>query len=130
VRNGTAAYAMDVDLVQDVLSGAVEPALTFEADALLHVSLGDVPSAATLYPSYPNPARTAVTVPLEVPTEGPVRLLLYDALGRQVRTLLDEPLAPGRHEVRVDVSGLASGVYHYQLRAGDARASGRMTVVR
>ena len=126
----TGAEMLPVVQVQDVLSGEVSEALAFAANTVLHVHLGTGAQELALLQSYPNPARTGVTVPLEVPTEGRVRLLLYDALGRQVRTLLDEPLAPGRHEVHVDVSGLASGVYHYQLRAGDTRASGRMTVVR
>ena len=121
---------LTVAQVQDVLSGGIYEALTFAPSTVLHVHLATGVQEMALHQSYPNPARRAVTVPLEVPAEGPVRLLLYDALGRQVRTLLDEPLTPGRHEVHVDVSGLASGVYHYQLRAGDARASGRMTVVR
>ena len=126
----TGHQTLPVVQVQDVLSGGGAETLTFAPNTVLHVHLGTGAQEVALHQSYPNPARRAVTVPLEVPVEGPVRLLLYDALGRQVRTLVDGPLAPGRHEVQVDVSDLASGVYHYRLRAGDAHASGRMTVVR
>ena len=126
----TGQETLSVAQVQDVLSGGVSETLTFAPNTVLHVHLGTDTQEVALHQSYPNPAHRAATVPLEVPVEGPVRLRLYDALGRQVRTLLDRPLTPGRHEVHVDVSDLASGVYHYRLRAGDARASGRMTVVR
>jgi hypothetical protein len=81
--------------------------------------------------TYPNPASERVTVRYAVPasTEGPVRLVLYDVLGRQVRTLTST--APdGRSSQNVDLSGLSSGTYVLRLRAGRTTQTRRLTVVR
>jgi len=59
-----------------------------------------------------------------------VRLAVYDILGRQVATLVNEPKAPGNYEVTFDGSGLASGVYIYRLTAGSFVQSLKMLLVR
>jgi hypothetical protein len=52
-----------------------------------------------------------------------VRLIIYDILGREVTTLVNEQLRPGTYEVIWDASKYASGVYFYKLTAGDPSAS-------
>ncbi len=89
------------------------------------------PEQVRLRKTFPNPARTRVTVRYAVPeaVEGPARLRLYDILGREVRTLsLDAE--GGRHERTLEVQGLSSGVYLLRLRAGSTEKTRRLTVVR
>ena len=79
----------------------------------------------------PNPVRTQATVRYALPKEtaGPVRLAVYDVLGRRVRSVrLDA--AAGRNERQLDVSGLSSGIYILRFTADGASAERRMTVVR
>jgi len=79
----------------------------------------------------PNPVRTQATVRYALPkgTDGPVRLAVYDVLGRRVRSVrLDA--AAGRNERQLDVSGLSSGLYLLRFTADGASAERRMTVVR
>jgi len=57
-------------------------------------------------------------------------LKVYDVLGREVATLVNENLRPGSYEVTFDAEGLASGVYIYRLTAGEFTASRRMMLVR
>jgi hypothetical protein len=59
-----------------------------------------------------------------------VSLIVYDLLGREVATLVDEPKAPGSYEVRFDGSRLASGVYVYQLTAGSFNQSRKMILMK
>ncbi|MGQ9820157.1 MAG: T9SS type A sorting domain-containing protein, partial [Candidatus Kapaibacteriales bacterium] len=53
-----------------------------------------------------------------IPSSSFVSLKVFDAMGREVATLVNEELAPGTYERTFDAKGLASGVYFYQLRAG------------
>jgi hypothetical protein len=102
------------------------------------------PEQLELLGTYPNPARSRAVVRYGVPEaiareggarEGEVTLRLYDVLGREVRTVRAGGAAAeaGRHETRLDVSGLASGVYLLRLSAGDApvpATTRRLTVAR
>ena len=78
----------------------------------------------------PNPARGAVVVPFSVPVAGPVRLVVYDALGREVAVLADGAREPGAYDARVEAGSLASGVYVVRLVAGAEARVRRLTVVR
>ena len=89
------------------------------------------PERIQLLGTAPNPVRQRATVRYGVPEslDGPVRLALYDVLGRQVRTVRAEA-EPGRHEQTLDVSGLASGVYVLRLTAAGTAKTRKLTVVR
>src|SRR5690606_6748128 len=75
----------------------------------------ELPGGVTLAPNYPNPFNPATTIAFSVPRATPVRLTVHDALGRHVATLVDAVRPAGRYELRVDLSGLPSGVYFYRL---------------
>ena len=87
------------------------------------------PQQFALHAAYPNPVRERATVRYELPTERAVTVAVYDALGRKVRTLVDEAQS-GRQEVTLAARGLASGVYFVRMRAGDFVASRKVVLVR
>lgn len=60
----------------------------------------------------------------------PVTLKVYDTLGREVATLVNDRQDVNRYRVPFDVSSLSSGVYFYQIRAGSFTESRRMVVVK
>ncbi len=90
-------------------------------------------SELQLKETYPNPTRSWVTVRYAVPekraAESDVRLRLYDVLGRQVQSVQAGAEA-GRHETRLSVQDLASGVYVLRLSAGSTTETRRLTVVK
>ena len=89
------------------------------------------PTVLALGAPYPNPARAAsVTVQVDLPEAGLVRLAVYDALGREVVQALDGEHVAGRHAIVLDTAGLPSGVYVIRLAAGGTSAVRRLTVVR
>ena len=93
------------------------------------------PKVFTLHQNAPNPFNPATSIPFSLARRGTVRLVVHDALGRTVRTLVDGPRAAGTHTLRWDGrddSGRAvsSGVYICRMRAGAFEKSIKMTFMR
>jgi hypothetical protein len=59
-----------------------------------------------------------------------VRLKVYNVLGQEVMSLVDETRSEGKHTVRVDASALSSGVYFYKLDAGGRRYTRKMVLIK
>lgn len=62
--------------------------------------------------NYPNPFNTSTVVTFDVPRRASVRIKVYDVLGREITTLANDVFSPGRHAVRFDAEGQASGTYY------------------
>ena len=80
--------------------------------------------------SAPNPARATTTVQYALVEGGPVRLAVFDTLGRQVKVLVSEGQAAGPHEVLFDTSGLPGGLYYYRLQTARHTQTHPLVVVR
>jgi hypothetical protein len=92
---------------------------------------GSVSAAGVeLQQSVPNPASGMAEIAYSISSRGSLELVLYDAAGKVVRQLERGMAEAGDHVARVDVSGLASGVYHYRLTANGTTLTREMTVVR
>jgi hypothetical protein len=76
-----------------------------------------IPTEYALEQNYPNPFNPATTIKYSIPETGDVELKVYDIIGNEVVTLVNETMSPGSYEIRFDASKLASGVYIYSLRA-------------
>lgn len=77
-----------------------------------------IPDRFGLEQNWPNPFNPITNVGFRIIESGPVRLTVYDLLGRAVATLVEETLQPGVYSVRWDGGGLSSGVYLYRLMSG------------
>ncbi len=88
------------------------------------------PDLLRLIGASPNPFNPTTTVRYELATAGKVRLEVFDALGRRVRTLVDETKLAGSHTATFDGAGLATGVYLVRLTAAGNTAVQRVTLVR
>jgi beta-1,2-mannobiose phosphorylase / 1,2-beta-oligomannan phosphorylase len=96
------------------------------------VAEGDLegPKCFMLEQNYPNPFNPKTVVSSQLPVASNVKLVVYDMLGRQVAVLVDERRAAGSYRDVFDGSGLASGVYIYQLRAGSSVQSRTMLLLK
>lgn len=69
--------------------------------------------------NYPNPFNPSTTIRYQIPQCGLVTLKVYDILGKEIATLINEEKSQGRYEVNFNASFLASGVYFYRLNVND-----------
>ena len=83
-----------------------------------------------LFQNYPNPFNPATTITYQLPKSGSVTLKIYDMLGKEVMTLVNEQKEMGRYTVQFDASSLASGMYVYQLRANDFVSTKKMLLLK
>ena len=108
--------------------GPWSPVRAFEVAAA--TTSEGAPLQFQVYAPYPNPARAGVTLSFDLPDASGVRLDVFDSLGRQVATLLDEDMPPGRHAVAWQTVGVPSGIYMYRLTTSTDTEVGRMTLLR
>ncbi|MCG3153714.1 MAG: hypothetical protein DKINENOH_00304 [bacterium] len=89
-----------------------------------------VVSDYALEQNYPNPFNPSTTIAFALPKLSEVTLKIFDASGREVKTLVEGRLPAGRHEVVLDASPFSSGVYFYRLQAGEFSQTRRLTLVK
>ena len=77
------------------------------------------PSDFTLYQNYPNPFNPGTVISYRLPDNGFVSLKVYDVLGNEVATLVNEEKPAGINQVSFNANSLSSGVYFYTIQAGD-----------
>ncbi len=80
--------------------------------------------------NYPNPFNPVTIITYELPKEGMVTLKIFDILGNEVKTLVNEQKEMGSYTVQFDASSLASGTYVYQLRVNDFTSTKKMLLLK
>jgi photosystem II stability/assembly factor-like uncharacterized protein len=97
-----------------------------------------IPNSFSLSQNYPNPFNPATKIILEIPLSRGVpegrgvfsKLIIYNVLGIEIATLINEHLLPGTYEVVWNAADFPSGVYFYQLQAGDYKETRRMILMK
>lgn len=87
-------------------------------------------NAFDLRPNYPNPFNPSTRIVFDVPHASHLRLSVFDVTGKEVTTLIDRTLSPGRHQVTFQAKDLASGVYFYRLQTKEFTQTRRMLLIR
>jgi len=125
-----------------------ESTITFRGAANLYVltlqqrdvvtgieEIGAAPTTFRLAQNYPNPFNPATTIKFQMPATGRVSLGIYNALGQEVRRLVDEEVGAGEHQAvwdgtNVQGQAVSSGLYLYRLQAGSGVETRRMFLLR
>jgi hypothetical protein len=95
-----------------------------------------IPNSFSLLQNYPNPFNPTTKIRFEVPLNKvgdrglSVRLIIYDVLGREVTTLINEQLKPGSYEAEWDGSNFASGIYFYSLVTEEFSQTKKMVLIK
>ena len=89
-----------------------------------------VPNVYLLSQNYPNPFNPSTVIKFSIPKTSMVNLTVYDVLGREVMTLVNDVMQPGEYNALFDASALSSGVYFYTINAGDFADTKKMLLVK
>lgn len=94
-----------------------------------------LPLTFSLHQNYPNPFNPLTTIRFDIPKLSDTKLIIYDALGREITTLVNEQLKSGTYEVEWDPgksgqAGISSGIYFYKLVAGDFLETKKMILLK
>jgi len=89
-----------------------------------------LPTEYRLEQNYPNPFNPSTTIQFALPKRSFITLKLFDMLGREVTTLVDEDMQPGVHKVVFDAGKLPSGVYFYRLQAEEFTQTRKLMLVK
>ena len=95
----------------------------------------ETPASFKLFQNYPNPFNPSTIINYSIPDAGTssmksVQLKVYDILGREVATLVNEEKTAGNYKVTFDAQNLASGIYFYRLKAGNYISVKKMILLR
>ena len=131
----------DFDMVHDLTSAQAANILVFGA-AIVNCPIVKVspatgieeehvqPSSYELSQNYPNPFNPTTTIGYKIPESELVTLKVYNILGKEVATLVNEVKPAGEYEIKFGSSSLVSGVYYYQLKAGNLVETKKMILLK
>ena len=89
-----------------------------------------IPAQFTLYQNYPNPFNPSTTIRYSIPKASLVSLKVYDILGREVASLVNEEKPAGNYKAVFNASSFASGVYFYRIQAGSFIATKKLLLLK
>ncbi|MBN1633778.1 MAG: T9SS type A sorting domain-containing protein [Ignavibacteria bacterium] len=90
----------------------------------------ELPAEYELCQNYPNPFNSMTNVKWQMLNAGAVKIIVYDLLGKEVATLVNEELQTGVYQVRFDAENLTSGVYYYRLETNKFSETKKMTILK
>jgi len=89
-----------------------------------------IPKQFHLFQNFPNPFNPSTTISFQIPTQSFVTLKVFDVLGNEVTSLVDEEKSAGSYEVIFTATGLPSGIYFYQLKAKEHIETRKMLLLK
>lgn len=106
-----------------------ERSFTTRATGITNIST-EIPPEYKLFDNYPNPFNPTTNIRYAIPKNGFVNVVVYDGLGREVETLVNQNQQAGTYQVTFEGSSVSSGVYFYHLTSGDFRAVKKMVILK
>ena len=121
---------IDIAFGKDPVEVLFDAALRFGVSTRVVEENDIAPTEFQLHQNYPNPFNPLTTIEFDVARPAKVKLDIFDMLGRQVVTLVDEQYAPGHYATTFDAGRLASGLYFYRIHMGGFQQTRKMLLVR
>ena len=111
----------------------IQSGFWYSEDILTGVEKNDrnsIPKEFQLMQNYPNPFNPTTTIIFDLPKESHVTMKIYNILGQEVKTLINETKKPGSYHLNFNASSLASGVYIYRIKAGEFTSTKKMMLIK
>jgi len=109
----------------------------FTTESTSDVEDDKIPSEFSLSQNYPNPFNPSTTIEFTIPNAGDeyirplqTKLIVYDIIGREIKTLVSEHKTPGYYEINFNAENLSSGIYYYKLESGDFTQTRKMILLK
>jgi hypothetical protein len=93
-------------------------------------TVNNTPNEFSLFQNYPNPFNPLTHISFSIPVTSNVKLVIYDLLGNEIVTLVNELKSPGSYKVKFDAAEFSSGIYFYILNAGNFIETKKMVLIR
>jgi photosystem II stability/assembly factor-like uncharacterized protein len=90
----------------------------------------EIPDNYNLFQNYPNPFNPTTYIKYQITNNGFVNLKVFDIMGREISTLVNEKQNAGTYETQFDANNLASGIYFYRLKAGNFSDTKKLMVIK
>ena len=117
-----------------IASGVALPVLDLASNVASGLAIHDrsiaAPEAYTLFQNSPNPFNPATQIRYQLPESAPVRLTVFNSLGQEVARLVNTPQNAGAYTVSWDAADFSSGLYYYQLEAGEYKDVRKMLLIK
>jgi len=138
----TRGYAKNLGICQAVIGDPYSFTFTLKGCFINGVVYGDttmvgieqtstvIPKEFSLSQNYPNPFNPSTTIEFDIPNKSFVTLSLYDITGREVESLVNELVSPGRYRVLWNAENYSSGVYFYTIKTESFQQTKRMVLVK
>ena len=111
----------------------IQSGFWYSEDAITGVEKNDknsAPKEFQLMQNYPNPFNPTTTIIFDLPKQSHVTIKIYNILGQEVETLINETKKPGSYQLNFNAASLASGVYIYRIQAGDFTSTKKMMLIK
>ena len=125
-----------IDLTADLVSGTVVNTFGEMGDHTLEdvvtgiEVIDQLPTDFELSQNYPNPFNPSTQIKFQLKNQEDVSLKVYNLLGQEVATLINETIDAGVYTISFDASNLSAGVYIYSIKAGEFQAAKKMTLLK
>jgi hypothetical protein len=90
----------------------------------------EIPTEYSISQNYPNPFNPATKIKFALPKTSRTKIIIYDFLGRKIRTLINKEMGAGYHEININASNLPSGIYFYKIQSGEFNQTKKMTLMK
>lgn len=125
-------YTITVE-AKDSLNNSEIQSFEIKVDSIITVYQYDgipYPTSFELFQNYPNPFNPSTIISYQLAADSFVSLKVYDILGKEIKTLVNESKSAGKYSINFDASNLASGVYFYQLKANDYVSTKKLALLK
>jgi hypothetical protein len=130
--SGAGELALERGFVLDMRSGGLLK-LNVNYNIITSIQeniITEVPKKFNLYQNYPNPFNPGTTFKFDLPVSGFVKLKIYNMLGKEITTLINENKNAGTYEINYNASALSTGIYFYKLEFDGKNEVRKFTLIK